>query len=37
VPAFEAVRAGKVSATPASPGKILYKADDFSFLMKAPR
>lgn len=36
VTAFDAVRAGKVAATPDSPGKILYKVDDISFLMKAP-
>jgi glyoxylase-like metal-dependent hydrolase (beta-lactamase superfamily II) len=33
VTAFEAVRTGKVPATPASPGKVLYKVDDLSFLM----
>jgi len=37
VTAFDEVRAGKVAATPASPGKVLYKVDGFSFLMKAPR
>jgi glyoxylase-like metal-dependent hydrolase (beta-lactamase superfamily II) len=36
VAAFDAVRAGKISATPHSPGKVLYKADDISFLMRAP-
>jgi glyoxylase-like metal-dependent hydrolase (beta-lactamase superfamily II) len=36
VVAFDAVRAGKVSPTPDSPGKVLYKIDDFSFLMRAP-
>ena len=35
-PVFEAVRAGKVPPTPASFGKVLYKVDDFSFLMHAP-
>jgi len=33
VSAFEAVRAGKVSPTPASSGKVVYKVDEFSFLM----
>jgi glyoxylase-like metal-dependent hydrolase (beta-lactamase superfamily II) len=36
VAAFEAVRSGTISATPASPGKVLYKADGFSFLMASP-
>ena len=36
VSAFEAVRAGKVAPIPESPGKALYKADDISFLMRAP-
>src|SRR5271169_26381 len=36
VAAFDAVRAGKVSPTPDSPGKVLYKVDDISFLMRAP-
>jgi glyoxylase-like metal-dependent hydrolase (beta-lactamase superfamily II) len=35
VTAFDAMRAGKVSATPDSPGKVLYKVDDISFLMRA--
>ena len=35
VSAFDKVRAGKVPATPDSPGKVLYKVDDFSFLMSA--
>ncbi len=35
VTAFDQVRAGKVSATPDAPGKVLYKVDGFSFLMKA--
>jgi glyoxylase-like metal-dependent hydrolase (beta-lactamase superfamily II) len=34
--AFEAVRAGRVPATPDSPGKVIYKVDDISFLMRAP-
>ena len=37
VAAFDAVRAGKVAATADSPGKVLYKVDGFSFLMRAPR
>jgi len=36
VAAFDAVRAGKISATPDSSGKVLYKVDDISFLMQAP-
>ena len=36
VTAFALVRAGKVAPTPASPGKVLYKVDGFSFLMRAP-
>lgn len=36
VAAFDAVRAGKVAPTPTSPGKVLYKVDDISFLMRAP-
>ena len=28
--------AGKVQASPDSPGKAPYKADDISFLMRAP-
>jgi glyoxylase-like metal-dependent hydrolase (beta-lactamase superfamily II) len=36
VAAFDAVRAGKVSASPDSPGKVLYKVDNISFLMRAP-
>ena len=35
VAAFDVVRAGKVAATPDSPGKVLYKVDDISFLMRA--
>ncbi len=34
--AFDAMRAGKIKATPDSPGKVLYKVGDISFLMKAP-
>jgi glyoxylase-like metal-dependent hydrolase (beta-lactamase superfamily II) len=33
VDAFEAVRAGKIPPSPASPGKVLYKAGEISFLM----
>jgi glyoxylase-like metal-dependent hydrolase (beta-lactamase superfamily II) len=36
VTAFEAVRGGKISATPASPGKVQYRVDDISFLMSSP-
>lgn len=36
VAAFDAVRAGEISATPDSPGKVLYKVGDISFLMRAP-
>lgn len=36
VKAFDAVRAGKVTPTPDSPGKVIYKVDGFSFLMRAP-
>src|SRR5215813_2332817 len=36
VSAFEAMRAGKIAPIPESPGKVLYKADDISFLMSAP-
>lgn len=36
VTAFDAVRAGKVTPTPESPGKVLYKIDGFAFLMRAP-
>jgi glyoxylase-like metal-dependent hydrolase (beta-lactamase superfamily II) len=35
VAAFDAVRAGTVVATPASAGKVLYKVDDITFLMRA--
>lgn len=34
--AFEDVRAGKVAATPAAAGKVLYKVGEISFLMPAP-
>jgi len=34
VAAFDAVLAGKVAATPDSAGKVLYKVDGFSFLMR---
>src|SRR5580704_8743031 len=33
VTAFEAIRGGKIPATPASPGKVVYKVDEISFLM----
>jgi glyoxylase-like metal-dependent hydrolase (beta-lactamase superfamily II) len=36
VAAFDAVRAGKIKPTPESAGKVLYKVDDISFLMRAP-
>ncbi len=36
VAAFEDVRAGKVPTSPASSGKVLYHADDISFLMRSP-
>ena len=36
VAAFDAVRAEKVAASPESAGKVLYKVDDISFLMRAP-
>jgi len=36
VTAFDAVRAGKVLMTPASPGEVLYKVDDISFLLRRP-
>ena len=35
VTAFDGVRAGKVVATPDSPGKVLYRVGDISFLMRA--
>jgi hypothetical protein len=36
VTAFETVRADKVSATPTSVGKVIYKVDNISFLMHGP-
>lgn len=36
VMAFAAVRQGKVTAIPDSPGKVLYKVNGISFLMSAP-
>jgi glyoxylase-like metal-dependent hydrolase (beta-lactamase superfamily II) len=36
VAAFDALRSGKIQPSPASPGKVLYKVDDISFLMRAP-
>jgi glyoxylase-like metal-dependent hydrolase (beta-lactamase superfamily II) len=36
VAAFDAVRSGKVPASLDSPGKVLYKVDDISFLMRTP-
>ena len=36
VAAFDKVRAGKITASPDSPGKVLYKVDAISFLMRAP-
>jgi glyoxylase-like metal-dependent hydrolase (beta-lactamase superfamily II) len=36
VSAFEDVRTGKVPASPASSGKVLYKVGDISFLMRSP-
>jgi len=34
--AFEAVRSGKVAAIAAGPGKVTYKVDGITFLMRAP-
>jgi glyoxylase-like metal-dependent hydrolase (beta-lactamase superfamily II) len=34
VTAFDAVRAGKIPPTPASLGRVIYKVDDISFLMR---
>ena len=34
--AFAAMRSGKVTPTPDSPGKVLYKVGDISFLVAAP-
>ncbi len=36
VKAFDSVRMGKIKPTPDSAGKVLYKVDDISFLMRAP-
>jgi glyoxylase-like metal-dependent hydrolase (beta-lactamase superfamily II) len=36
VAAFDAVRTGKVTPTPDSPGKVIYKVGDISFLMRPP-
>jgi glyoxylase-like metal-dependent hydrolase (beta-lactamase superfamily II) len=36
VAAFEQVRAGKVAATPASAGQVIYHVGNFSFLMAPP-
>jgi glyoxylase-like metal-dependent hydrolase (beta-lactamase superfamily II) len=36
VTAFEAVRSGKASSSPGSPGQVIYKSGDFSFRMRAP-
>ena len=36
VTAFQTVRAGKASATPAAAGRVIYKVDDISFLMRSP-
>jgi len=36
VTAFEAVRRGKVAPDPAAKGRVIYKEDGFSFLMRAP-
>lgn len=36
VAAFDLVRARKIAASPDSPGKVLYKVGDISFLMRAP-
>jgi len=33
---WTAVRGGKVQPSPDSPGKVLYKVDDISFVMRAP-
>lgn len=35
--AFEAVRAGKVSSSPAASGQVVYRVDGMAFLMAAPR
>jgi glyoxylase-like metal-dependent hydrolase (beta-lactamase superfamily II) len=36
VAAFDEVRAGKIKPVPDSPGKVLYKVGDISFLMRSP-
>ncbi len=36
VSAFEAVRAGKIKATPGEPGQVSYQVDDISFRMRNP-
>jgi glyoxylase-like metal-dependent hydrolase (beta-lactamase superfamily II) len=36
VQAFDMVRAGKVAPIPDSPGKVLYRVNGFSFVMKNP-
>ncbi len=36
VAAFEAVPAGKIAAAPASEGRVLYKVEDITFLMRTP-
>ena len=36
VSAFEAVRAGKIAPAPESPGKVIYRVNDISFLMSSP-
>jgi glyoxylase-like metal-dependent hydrolase (beta-lactamase superfamily II) len=37
VKAFEAVRDGQVTPTPAATGEVIYKVDEFSFRMRAPQ
>jgi glyoxylase-like metal-dependent hydrolase (beta-lactamase superfamily II) len=37
VAAFNAVEAGEIPATPNSPGKVIYKVGDISFLMREPK
>jgi glyoxylase-like metal-dependent hydrolase (beta-lactamase superfamily II) len=37
VAALDAVEAGKIPATPNSPGKVIYTVGDISFLMRAPK
>jgi glyoxylase-like metal-dependent hydrolase (beta-lactamase superfamily II) len=37
VTAFDAVKSGKIPATPDSPGKVIYTVGDISFLMRAPK